>query len=102
MKKVKYPIHKMGKRTGYNEHRDGAIEVAPIYSKRFEDLLVDEEAITNLLKKIVEHCNNLQRKVAESRRRLWDDLADDYGLDRNKPYNYNTTSKLITFIKTKA
>ena len=87
-KRVRYPIHKMGKHCGYNEYEDGSIEVAPKYSKPMLDIATKEQGINAMLEAVSAHAAAMHRDCQTTRDRIWDDMADDYGLDHEK-YAYS-------------
>ena len=96
MKKIKYPIHKSGKYTGYEEMEDGSISIADTYAKRFGDLGDRERAIIALSKVFADHLNSLLLPVEKERRETWDRIIDDFGIDREKfEISYSPGKELI-------
>jgi len=95
-KKPKYPIHKMGQTCGYEEFEDGSIEIAPGYSKTFNELLTRETNIRTLLSILTQQCADLLFSVTKGKQDLWEDLKTDYNLDLDKfTYSYTLREKKI-------
>ena len=86
-KAPKYPIHRMGKRCGYEELADGSISVAPTYSQRFDDTAARKVAVHELLRSVTKHCSDLLAEVKAEEANVWAQITDDYGLDHAK-YRY--------------
>jgi hypothetical protein len=88
MKKQKqYPNHHMGKHSGY-ELIDGEYHIAPMYTDQFRELENKVESINALLQMVNTHCASILEEIAKARRRIWDDIFDDIGLDRGKSWLY--------------
>jgi len=89
-KKIVYPIHKMGKYCGYDEHEDGSIVIAPQYVQRFSVITTQERSVDRLLKAVTEQCHNLLVPIIKEKERFWSDVIEDYGFDADKYiYTYN-------------
>ena len=96
-KKIKYPIHKMGKTCGYDEYEDGSIKVASIHCQKIDNAMLQEAAVDALLKSVTEQCRNLLIPVMEARRRFWKDVTEDYSFDPNKySYAYDSVRRVVT------
>lgn len=98
--KIIYPIHKMGKLSGYEEYEDGSIEIAPKYAERMETIVLSEIAINNLLDVTIKSINKLYLPLEKEKRQIWVELRKDYLLDFEKyDYTYVTKSKRIKKVK---
>lgn len=73
--------HKMGKHTGYYQFEDGSIGIAPRYIDEYKALAAEEQAISDLLAHVMQHCARMQTKVNAQSSRLWDELGEDIGLN---------------------
>jgi hypothetical protein len=91
-----WPQHKVGKHCGYDLNEDGSIEVAPLYSDRMAKIQEDRAVIDELMKSAMRACEALMRPLVVAQNRLWDELCDDYGLDRREPWQlaYRTLTKV--------
>ena len=74
------PVKKMGLHTGYWENEDGSLSIASRYTDEYKALAAEEQAISDLLSHVMQHCARMQTKVNSQRNRLWDELATDIGL----------------------
>ncbi len=96
-KKVKYPIHKMGKHYGYEEFEDGSIQIAPSLSQIIDNLQNREEAIRRILNFVTRECNEAMAQIVEESKKFWDTVEREYELDvENKIYSYYRRDKKIT------
>lgn len=96
-KKIKYPIHKMGKNYGYEEFEDGSIEIAPALAQIMDSLQARESAVNRLLKVITKECTEALTQIAEEQRKFWASVEQECNLDvENKIYFYNQRGNKIT------
>lgn len=95
--KLKYPIHKQGKRCGYDLYEDGSIRVAPMHSDEWDRIADDQASIDLLLAAVTRHCNDLMKPIAVRRRRFWESLQEDYGLPER--LTYSASDKRVRVLK---
>ena len=99
VKKAVYPIHKMGKRLGYEEYEDGSIRIAPVSYQKIDDLMARQETVANLIKSVTEQCYHLMLPITEGLRAFWVEVSEEYGLDKHfesTPFSYDSRTKKIT------
>jgi hypothetical protein len=77
-----FPQHKMGKRCGYEVYADGSIKPAPDYADRFEMNARERATVRSLLGHIMDHCATLERRARVEADRIWDEICDDYGIEK--------------------
>ncbi len=82
-KEPENPNHHMGKRTGYHLI-NGEYHIAPLYVEQFDKLTNRQAGIKKMLAAVTENASEQLAQIAESYKRVWDELADDLGLDRNE------------------
>ena len=80
MAKKKKDTNHMGKHTGY-ELVDGVYHIAPVYISQFGDLGAQRAGIEDMLAMVTRHAAKDLEVVARAYRKLWDDVAEDLGLD---------------------
>ena len=97
VKKIKYPIHKMGKTYGYEEFEDGSIEIAPCLADKIDKIMIREAAVAQLLKSITQQCNELLIPIEKERVEFWDELKAEYGLDlAGAVFTYDRRDRKVT------
>jgi len=95
MKKVKYPIHKMGKIYGYDLHEDGSISIARIYSEKIDNVHIKELAIEKTLKVVTVQCQELLNITQKEASDFWRQIQDDYELDTKFIWKYHYETKRL-------
>lgn len=96
-KKVRYPIHNMGKTCGYEEYEDGSIKIAPVLSKKMDALLSKRASIKDLMDSIINHCQELNTEIQSQVEGVWEEIHDEYGLDYVKcTYKYSFRSGIVS------
>jgi len=76
------PGHKMGQRCGYTLMADGRILPAPNYSDKFHKLSNERRGINDLMKLFTSHCADLLAEIGRQQEELWNDVCDDYGMNK--------------------
>lgn len=87
-KEKENPNHHMGKQTGYSLI-NGEYHIAPTYQERFLELANKQESVSGLMKVVTVHCTTILEGLADVRRKIWRDIVDDLGLDKNKLWVYS-------------
>lgn len=102
-KKIKYPVHKMGKYCGYDEYEDGSFKPAPMYTDRIDEAMENEASLHAFIKSFTEQMYKLFQPIHKEHKRFWESIRNDYGIDEeNFDYSYDGTTKIIRKIpKTK-
>ena len=96
MKEKENPNHHMGKRTGY-ELINGEYHIARLYSRQFQELNHRVGGIETMLNIVTSHAAKDLEELSKSRRRIFEDLADDIGIDLEEGWTYvNYILKRIT------
>lgn len=72
--------HRMGKYTGYDVV-DGGYRIAPRYEQQFDECNYREAGIKQLINSVLDHANNEMASIMERRQKLFEELADDIGID---------------------
>jgi hypothetical protein len=84
MKKKKVDTHRDGKRCGYEQLENGDIIIAPRYRDAFINLNHEVQAIDLLLASVTRECQKILKSIAIQKESLWNEMADDYSLNRQK------------------
>jgi hypothetical protein len=79
----RWPQQKMGKRCGYTLNEDGSIEVAPLYSDEMQQVMRAKKVVDELIASTLKAGDALLHPLIERQERVWDDMFDDYGLNRD-------------------
>jgi len=96
-KKIKYPIHRMGKTCGFEEYEDGSIKIASLHYQKADNASLQEAAADALLKSMTEQCHKLLMPILAAWRHFWKEVVEDYSLDLGKyNYSYNTETKVLS------
>ena len=80
--------HHMGKHTGYSLI-DGVYRIAPSYVTAFEETAILKVGVDEMLASITRHAAVTLSQITKSRKRIWDDIIDDLGLDANIVWGYH-------------
>ena len=95
-KKIKYPVHKMGKSYGCEEFEDGSIKIAPALAQIIDNLQNREAAIKRILSAVTNECSEIMVEIVKESNNFWEKIAHEYGFDReNKAYVYNRTESIV-------
>ncbi len=86
--------HHMGKLTGY-ELKDGVYHIAPTYTNRFREITEQHEGVANMLKIVTEHASKDLERLAGLKNKIWDEVCDDLGLDRDGKWVYSQNTGTI-------
>ena len=86
--KEKNKNHHMGKRTGY-ELVDGEYHIAPLYQQQFEKLSYEVGGIKAMLDIVTSHASSDLEKIAKLRQQIFEELADDIGIDMKEGWVYS-------------
>ena len=92
-KKVENPNHFTGKHSGY-ELIDGVYHIAPMYIDQFAKLSDRVNGVDQLVKSVAKHVAEINKEIASESRQLWNRIYDDFGLDINKLYSYQSDGTL--------
>ena len=89
-KEKENPNHHMGKRTGY-ELIDGVYHIAPLYIQRMDEAQMRKVGVDDMLASVTKHASKDLEEIAKTYKRIWDDMADDLGLDfRDGDWQYSS------------
>ena len=96
MKEKENPNHHRGKRTGY-ELINGEYHIAPLYWQQFEALNHKANGIQIMLHIVTSHASNDLEEMSKIRQGIFEDVADDLGIDLKEGWTYsNCILKRIT------
>ena len=99
-KKETWPKRIMGESCGADLHEDGSIEIAPSHYQAMDEVIESEEALNQLLATITQKCHELMIPISKSKKRFFDRVAEDYGLDYKKQnYSYSPYTHRLEPIK---
>ncbi len=92
-----YPIHKMGKTTGYDLYEDGSIKICPSLYQEIDKLLNEEIAIDRMIKCHAKTIHELMSVITKRVGDFWDKATEEFNLDtKNYRYTYHPLEKKIT------
>ena len=80
--------YRMGKQTGYRLI-DGVYHIAPLYQGQFEELAHKDDSIKAMLRAVTTHAVEDLEVISKARKKLWDFLIDDLGLDSDVIWDYH-------------
>jgi len=80
--------HHTGKRTGY-ELIDGVYHTAPIYHNQFMEITHRRDALDEMLNMVTAHVAKDLEDIRKTSHKIWEDIADDIGLDKSKNWLYH-------------
>lgn len=93
MGKKKPPVddgHRSGNRCGYTLLPNGNIQVAPLYLTEMQAIIDHEFTVQAISDAYAKSLEVMLKPMVERRRRLWKDLAEDYGIENVKGCAMNT------------
>lgn len=79
--------HHMGKITGY-ELIDGEYHIAPLYRERFAKIALKRQGLREMLNMVTKHTAVDLEILIEEAQIVWDDLADDIGINLSDGWEY--------------
>jgi len=80
--------HHMGKHTGYSLI-DGVYHIAPSYVTAFGETAILRSGVDEMLASVTRHAAITLSQITKSRKRIWDDIIDDLGLDPTIVWEYS-------------
>lgn len=83
------PYHKNGKRSGYSLPPDGSIGIAPMYSARFDDIISEKAAVSEVLALVTKTAQDRLGAISKRLTALWEELREDIGLDLKQQWYYD-------------
>lgn len=93
MGKKKTPVddgHRSGNRCGYTQLPNGNTKVAPPYLTEMQTIIDHELCVQAISDAYSRSLQIMLKPMAERRRKLWKDLAEDYGIENVQGCSMNT------------
>lgn len=89
--------HRMGKFCGYEQLPNGDLRVAPTYIYQMTAIMTEEQSLNDTAAAFTLALQKLYKPLVERRRKLFETMAEDYGIDlAGNELSLNTQTSVLT------